>query len=90
MNLLVFAKQMKPEIYRKGRLNLQDHPQTSLRVPPCIPLITKSIITTCLDFCFRKVTKSIGNFQAISGSLVEIRQSLLPQARGRCFLTVIY
>ena len=37
--LLVFAKQMKLKVYRRGRLYRQDHPQTSLRVPPCIPLI---------------------------------------------------
>ena len=48
---MVFAKQMKLKIYRRGRLYRQDHPQTTvrlpekgLRVPPCIPLITQSSI----------------------------------------------
>jgi hypothetical protein len=41
---LVFAKHMTLKIYRRGRLYWQDHPQTSLRVPPCIPLIIQSSI----------------------------------------------
>ena len=41
---MVCAKQMKLKIYRRDRLYRQDHPQTSLRVPLCIPIIAKSSI----------------------------------------------